>query len=157
MTVRIGYGTDRHRLEPGENLVLGGVPLDVEVGTVGHSDGDAVVHALVDALIGAAGWGDIGEFFPPDDPRWEDVSSLELLSDVADRIRTEDYRLVNFDLTVRLAHVRLAEHRSTMCENCLDPFGDGAAGNVKFTTGESVGPVGRGEAVQAESVCLLER
>lgn len=155
-SLRIGYGTDVHPLGSGETLVLGGEQIDAEKGTEGHSDGDVLVHALVDALLGAAGWKDIGEHFPSDDERWENASSLIFLGQVADRLDANDLTLVNADLTVHLETIRLGSYRSSMRANCEEALSGNGSVNISFTTAEGLGPVGRGEAVRAEGVCLLE-
>ncbi len=154
---RIGFGTDLHPLVVGESLILGGELIEMEMGTEGHSDGDVLVHALVDALIGAAGWKDIGEHFGSDNKRWEDTSSLVFLRRIADRLARNNLSLVNADLTVHLEEVRLGPYRSAMRTNCEEPFESEGSINLSFTTAEGLGPVGRGEAVRAEGICLLER
>jgi len=156
-SLRIGYGTDVHPLVSGESLVLGGERIESDKGTRGHSDGDALVHALVDALLGAAGWGDIGEFFSSDDERWEDASSLNFLRRIAGRLKKNNLSLVNADLTVHLENIRLTSNRSAMRTNCEEALEGNGTINISFTTAEGLGPVGRGEAVRAEGVCLLER
>lgn len=153
---RVGLGTDRHPLEEGHRLVLAGETIPAERGTVGHSDADPAAHAAVDALLGGAGLGDIGTLFPPSEARWADADSLDLLERADRRLDEVGWRVVNLDLTLRLETVDLAEYRRSM--------GDGLSGilrgnppvNVKFKRGEGLGPVGRGEAVEALCVALLE-
>lgn len=156
ISLRIGYGTDVHPLVSGESLVLGGETVESDRGTEGHSDGDVLVHALVDALLGAAGWGDIGQHFPSGDDRWEDVPSITFLRQVGDWLEEEDLIVVNADLTVHLEDIRLGSYRGAMRTNCENPLPVEGGINLKFTTADGLGPIGRGEAIRAEGVCLLD-
>lgn len=154
--VRIGYGYDVHRLEGGRRLVLGGVHLPADVGLEGHSDADVLTHAIIDALLGAAALGDIGQHFPDTDPRWKDAESLALLRHVSALVAGRGWRVANIDATVVLQRPRLAPHISEMRANLAACLGLGVeAISIKATTGEHVGFVGRGEGAVAHAVCLL--
>ena len=155
--MRIGLGWDRHRLAPGRRCVLGGVEFPGEpAGPLGHSDGDAAVHALIDALLGAAGLGDIGSLFPDTDPVWRDADSLDLLRDVVARVRAAGWRVGNADLVLVCERPRVAPRREAIRERLAPLLGVApAAVSVKATRGEGVGPEGRGECVTAQAVVLL--
>ncbi|MGI8631030.1 MAG: 2-C-methyl-D-erythritol 2,4-cyclodiphosphate synthase [Solirubrobacterales bacterium] len=150
MTHRIGHGYDSHRLVEGRPLILGGVRIPHDRGLEGHSDADVVAHAVTDAVLGAVGRGDIGELFPDDDPRWRDADSLELLR-VA--LAGGPGRVVNADVTIVCEAPRLGPHRRAMAANLEEVLG--APVNVKATTNERMGPVGRGEGIAAFAVALL--
>jgi len=139
-------------------LVLGGVEIEHAAGLAGHSDADVAVHAVMDALIGASGLGDIGTWFPDDDPAYEDASSILLLRDVVARLRAAGWRVGNVDMTVVCQGPKLAPYREAMRSNIAGALGVsvGAVG-VKATTTEGMGFEGRGEGIAAEAVCLLER
>lgn len=154
---RIGHGFDRHRLAPGRRLRLGGVEVESEVGPVSHSDGDVLLHAVVNALLGAIGEGDIGLHFPDTDPRWRDVDSDRFVVEAMGFVRRAGCRVANVDTTVVLERPRLGRWRNAMRERIaalLEVAIDRV--NVKFGSGETVGPVGRGEALEAHAVVLLE-
>ncbi len=155
--MRIGLGWDRHRLAPGRRCVLGGVEFpDEPAGPLGHSDGDAAVHALIDALLGAAGLGDIGTLFPDTDPAWRDADSLDMLRDVMARVRTAGWRVVNADLVLVCERPRVAPRREAIRGRLAPLLGvPPAAVSVKATRGEGLGPEGRGECVTAQAVVLL--
>jgi 2-C-methyl-D-erythritol 2,4-cyclodiphosphate synthase len=154
--VRIGYGYDVHRLEDGRKLVLGGVDLPSELGLAGHSDADVLTHAIIDALLGAAALGDIGQHFPDTDPRWKDADSIELLRHVSGLLRRAGWRVANVDSTVVLQRPRLAPHIALMRANLADALEVAVeAVSVKATTGELIGYVGRGEGAAAHAICLL--
>lgn len=153
---RVGLGTDRHPLEPGHRLVLAGETIPAERGTVGHSDADPAAHAAIDALLGAAGLGDIGMLFPPSEERWADADSLDLLERTDRRLAESGWRVVNLDVTLRLEDVDLADYRTAMGEGLSGVLRGHPPVNVKFKRGEEMGPVGRGEAVEALCVALLE-
>lgn len=156
--MRVGIGHDTHRLGEGRPLILGGVRIEYPQGLVGHSDADVVLHAVADALLGAAALGDIGEHFPDTDPRWEGLDSARLLGEVVDRVAREGWRVVNCDLTVHAQQPRLGPHKPALRTNIARLLGvSTAAVNVKAKTGEHVGPVGRGEAIACEAVVLLDR
>ena len=157
MTMRVGHGYDAHRFGPGEGIVVGGVRVSFERGVVAHSDGDVLLHAVCDALLGAAGLGDLGEWFPDSDPRWRDVSSRALLRVVLDRIAEAGWRPVNVDATVIAEAPRLAGHRAAMRANLATDLGIAVnAIGVKATTTEGMGFAGRGEGIACHAVVLLE-
>jgi len=149
MSVGIGY--DSHRFAEGRRLVLGGVEIDYERGLAGHSDADVLTHAVIDALLGAAGLGDIGTFFPDDDPRWRDADSLDLLRTVVGMVSG---RIVNVDATIVCEAPRLASHRVEM-ERLLTEA-TAARVVVKATTNEGMGWVGRGEGIACIAVAFVE-
>jgi 2-C-methyl-D-erythritol 2,4-cyclodiphosphate synthase len=152
----VGIGYDSHRLAPGRRLVLGGVEIPNERGLAGHSDADVLTHALIDALLGAAGLGDIGQHFPDSDERFSDADSLALLSDVLALLRERGLRPHNVDCTVVIEAPRLAGHREAIRERLASALGlDLARVNVKATSGEGIGFVGRGEGVAALAVVSL--
>ena len=155
--MRIGHGYDVHRLKEGRALILGGVDIPFEKGLDGHSDADVLTHAVMDALLGAAGLGDIGAMFPDTDPRYKGVSSLLLLEAVRRRLEAEGFRVGNIDATVVAQRPRLAPHLPEMQQNLarvlqIDP----RRVNVKATTEERLGFTGREEGLAAHAVCLLE-
>jgi 2-C-methyl-D-erythritol 2,4-cyclodiphosphate synthase len=155
--MRIGFGLDRHHLVPGSRCILGGVEFpDSAVGPRGHSDGDAVCHAVADALLGAAAQGDIGQHFPDTDPQYADADSLLLLGRTVAIVREAGWAPVNVDVTVMAERPRLAEARDAMRANLARVLGlDMAAVSVKATRGEGLGPEGRGEALTVHAVALL--
>ncbi len=156
--IRVGMGYDVHRLEMGRPLVLGGVPIPHDLGLEGHSDADALLHALMDALLGAAGLEDIGHHFPPGDERFRDASSLKLLAEVRSLIEAAGWRVVNVDSTVVAERPKLAPHLPRMKQaigQVLD-IPTGAVG-IKATTNEGLGFAGRQEGVAAMAVALLAR
>lgn len=155
--MRIGYGYDVHRLAPGPDLILGGVSIPHDKGLVGHSDADVLLHAVTDALLGAAALGDIGAHFPDTDPEWAGADSLDLLRRVMRLVREEGYRLGNVDATVVLEQPKLQPHIGTMRQNiggALDVDPDRVS--VKATTAEGLGPIGEGAGAEARAVCLLQ-
>jgi 2-C-methyl-D-erythritol 2,4-cyclodiphosphate synthase len=154
---RIGQGWDRHRLAAGRRCVLGGVAFpDCPVGPVGHSDGDAVCHAVTDAVLGAAGLGDIGRHFPDTDPAWAGADSLDLLARAWALVGAEGYAIGNVDLTVIAEEPRIAPAAARMEENLARALGcDPGRVSVKATRGEGLGPEGRGECVTVQAVALL--
>ena len=154
--IRTGIGYDVHALVEGRPLVLGGVTIEHPLGLAGHSDGDAVLHAIADAILGAAALGDIGHFFPPDDPRFENVDSRKLLADVAERIAREGWSVSNVDATILAESPRMAPHRAAMCGEIARVLGiDAEAVSVKATTLEGLGPLGRGEGIACLAVATL--
>ena len=155
--MRTGIGFDTHRLEAGRRLVLGGVEIEgSEVGLAGHSDADVLTHAVIDALLGAAGLGDIGQHFPDTDERWRDADSLELLRTVCDKVRDAGYSPVNVDATVACEEPRLGPFRDEMRTRLAEAAGlETSAVNVKFTTGERMGFVGRGEGMAALAIATV--
>ncbi len=154
--MRVGTGFDLHRLVVGRRLVLGGVELPWDLGLQGHSDADVICHALIDALCGAAGIGDIGTLFPEDDPKYKDARSLELLREVTDHCRRARWAVENVDVTLLAQVPRLAPYREQIRNNLADALGvDPAAVGLKATTTDHIGAIGRGEALAAQAVALL--
>ncbi len=154
--MRSGIGYDVHRFGDGRRLVLGGVEIAGERGLEGHSDADVVTHAVADALLGAAGLGDIGEHFPDDDPRYQDADSIDLLAQIARKLG--GWRLVNVDVSVIAEQPRLAPLKRAMAERLAGALGiDASCVNVKATTSEGMGFVGRGEGIAALAVAQIER
>jgi 2-C-methyl-D-erythritol 2,4-cyclodiphosphate synthase len=152
----VGIGYDSHRLVAGRAMVIGGVQIEHDRGPDGHSDGDVLAHAVIDALLGAAGLGDIGEHFPDSDERWRDADSIELLGNVVATVADAGLALVNVDCTVALEAPKLAPHRTAIRDRLAQALGlDAARVNVKATTGERIGFVGRGEGVAALAVASL--
>lgn len=154
--MRIGIGYDIHRFEEGRPLVLGGLTLPGESGLGGHSDADVLLHAVIDALLGAAGLGDIGRHFPPDDPQWAGASSLDLLSRALAGVREAAFEVESVDSTVIAERPRLSPHVPAMRERIARALGVGPERvNVKATTNEGIGAIGRGEGIAAMAVALL--
>lgn len=154
---RIGQGIDLHRLAPGRPLRLGGIEIPSDLGPVSHSDGDVLLHAVTNALLGALGEGDIGRHFPDRDPRYRDADSARFVAEVLRRVHHAGYRVVNLDATVLAETPRLEPYRDAMVARISELLGvDAGCVNVKFGTGEGVGAVGRGEAIHASAVVLLE-
>jgi 2-C-methyl-D-erythritol 2,4-cyclodiphosphate synthase len=154
--LRVGIGVDAHAFEAGAPLVLGGLELDHPRGLAGHSDGDVIAHALIDALLGAAGLGDIGGLFPSGDERFRGSSSLDLLAEAYARVRAAGWRLVNADCVLVGEEPRIAAHRDEMRRRLVAAIGEGEV-NVRATTTDRLGFTGRGEGLAAEAVALLER
>jgi 2-C-methyl-D-erythritol 2,4-cyclodiphosphate synthase len=154
--IRIGTGYDAHALGDGVPLVLGGVELEHPRGLAGHSDGDVIAHALIDALLGAAGLGDIGGLFPSGEERFKGISSLELLRDAYAQVREAGWRLVNADCVLVGEEPRIAPHREEMRRRLAGAIGEGEV-NVRATTTDGLGFAGRGEGLAAQAVALLER
>jgi 2-C-methyl-D-erythritol 2,4-cyclodiphosphate synthase len=159
MSARSGIGYDSHRLEAGRRLVLGGVEVpDAEFGLAGHSDADALTHAVIDALLGAAGLGDIGQHFPDTDERWRDADSLDLLSQVCVFLEEHDFVVTHVDATVVCEAPKLGPLRDDMRRSLASTIGVSARTvNVKFTTNEGMGWIGRGEGIGALAIATLER
>lgn len=154
--MRIGSGHDLHRFGPGDHVMLGGVRIAHERGLIAHSDGDVVLHALMDALLGAAGAGDIGQHFPDTDARWAGADSRALLREVARLIESRGFEIVNCDVTLVAEAPRIAGHREAMCVNIATDLGlERGRVNVKATTAEGLGALGRGEGIAAHAVALL--
>jgi 2-C-methyl-D-erythritol 2,4-cyclodiphosphate synthase len=157
VSVRCGIGYDSHRLVVGRRLVLGGVELDSELGLEGHSDADVLTHAVMDALLGAAGLGDIGMHFPDSDERYHDADSIELLRATVAIVHAAGYAIVNVDATVALEAPKLGGARERIRGRLATALGlDAAAVNVKATTGEAIGFVGRREGVAALAIATLD-
>jgi 2-C-methyl-D-erythritol 2,4-cyclodiphosphate synthase len=158
MDIRIGEGWDTHALVTGRPLVLGGVTLPHSHGLLGHSDADALLHAITDALFGAAGLGDIGRHFPDTDARFKGADSSVLLAEAAVRVRAGGWEIGNVDSTVVAQAPRLAPHIPAMCQRIAQVLGLPVQRvNVKAKTAEKMGPVGRGESIEARAVVLLTR
>jgi 2-C-methyl-D-erythritol 2,4-cyclodiphosphate synthase len=155
--MRIGQGFDIHALAEGRKLIIGGVTIAYERGLAGHSDADVLLHAICDALIGAAALGDIGKHFPDTDPRYAGIDSRKLLREVAQLLRARGYRVVNVDSTVIAQAPKLAPYIAAMCANIAADLGLQATEvNVKAKTAEKLGTLGRGEGIAAEAVVLIE-
>jgi 2-C-methyl-D-erythritol 2,4-cyclodiphosphate synthase len=158
MSARTGIGYDSHRFEAGRRLVLGGVEIESARGLVGHSDADVLTHALIDALLGAAALGDIGQHFPDTDERWRDSDSIELLSQVCVFLEEHGWNVVHLDATVICESPKLGGYRDEMRRTLAATVGITAREvNVKFTTNEQMGWIGRGEGVAAMAVATVER
>ena len=155
--MRIGHGYDVHKLVEGRDLILGGVKIDYEKGLLGHSDADVLLHAVSDALLGAAGLGDIGKHFPDTDPQYKGADSLVLLQVVAQRVREAGYRVSNIDVTMIAQRPKLKDHIPQMVLNIAAAVGiEANRVNVKATTEEKMGFTGRGEGISAHAVVLLK-
>jgi 2-C-methyl-D-erythritol 2,4-cyclodiphosphate synthase len=151
-----GIGYDSHQLVAGRKLILGGVEIDSDLGLEGHSDADVLTHAVIDALLGAAGLGDIGEHFPDTDERYRDADSLHLLASVVTSVIAAGYELENVDVTVLMEQPKLAPHKQQIRTTLAGALGISPARvNIKATTGEGIGFVGRGEGVAALAVASL--
>jgi 2-C-methyl-D-erythritol 2,4-cyclodiphosphate synthase len=156
--VRIGQGFDAHRLAPGRPLVLGGVAIPHDAGLEGHSDGDALLHAVASALLGALGEGDLGRHFPSSDPALRGVASTEILAQVAARVRDAGFALGNLDATIVAQAPRLAPHLAKMEGAIAGVLGVSQDRvNIKVTSSDGLGALGRGEGIAALAVVLLER
>ena len=155
--MRIGQGFDVHAFQDGGTLMLGGVTVPYDRSLEAHSDGDVVLHALCDALLGAAGLGDIGRHFPPDDVAWENIDSRILLRKTCEQVTEKNYQVANADITVVAQAPKLAPYIDAMCQHIsADLQVDVAQVNVKATTTEHLGFTGRGEGIAAFAVVLLE-
>src|SRR5438105_696137 len=155
--MRVGIGHDTHRLAEGRPLFLGGVRIEHPRGLLGHSDADVVLHAVADALLGAAALGDIGEHYPDTEAAWNGLDSGRLLAEVVERVELAGWRTVNCDLIIHAQEPKLGPHKPALRANLarllkVDP----AAVNVKAKTGEHVGPIGRAEAIACEAIVLVE-
>ena len=153
---RTGIGFDTHRLVPGRRLIIGGVEIPHERGLLGHSDADVLVHAIMDALLGAIADGDIGQHFPPSDARWKGANSLELLRLVVSRLHTQGWQVVNVDATVLAEAPRLAPHIPRMRDVIAEALGvEAGSVSVKATTTEGLGAMGRREGISAMAVATV--
>jgi 2-C-methyl-D-erythritol 2,4-cyclodiphosphate synthase len=157
MSMRVGLGFDVHRLVEGRPCILGGIALPYEKGPLGHSDGDAVLHAITDALLGAAGLDDLGTLFPDSDPKWRGADSARLLEAALERVRTAGFRVINVDVVIATEGPRIAPHRNAMRARIGALLGiDAGAVNVKGKTLEGLGALAAGAGVAVQAVCLLE-
>ncbi len=155
--MRIGHGYDVHRLTEGRELILGGVKIDYPLGLLGHSDADVLLHAVSDALLGAAGLGDIGRHFPDTDPKYKGADSLKLLEIVGEKVKAAGYRVSNIDVTMIAQKPKLKDHIGKMEENIAAAVGIAPSRvNVKATTEEKLGFTGDGSGMACHAVCLLE-
>ena len=155
--MRIGHGYDVHKLVPDRDLILGGVKIDYELGLLGHSDADVLLHAVSDALLGAAGLGDIGRHFPDTDPQYKGADSLKLLENVAEKVKAAGYRVSNIDVTMIAQRPKLKDHIPQMIVNIAGAVGiEPCRVNVKATTEEKLGFTGEGLGMSCHAVCLLE-
>lgn len=158
MNFRAGEGWDVHALVAGRKLIIGGVEIPFHLGLLGHSDADVLLHAITDALLGAAGLGDIGRHFPDTDERFKGADSMVLLTEAARRVREQGWQIGNVDSTVIAQAPKLAPHIAAMCERIAVALGiDAAQTNVKAKTAEKLGPVGQGQSIEARAVVLLFR
>jgi 2-C-methyl-D-erythritol 2,4-cyclodiphosphate synthase len=156
--MRVGIGHDTHRLAEGRPLLLGGVRVEHPRGLVGHSDADVVLHAVTDALLGAAGLGDIGDAYPDTDPAYQDADSRRFLRETLDRLNRDGWRIVNLDVIIFAQEPKLGPIKAAIRANLAELLGlDINAVNVKAKTGERVGHVGRAEAIACQAVALIDR
>lgn len=157
MTIRTGIGYDVHRFAPNRRLVLGGVTIPHERGLAGHSDADVLLHAIADALLGAAAQGDIGKHFPPSDPAYRDADSRQLLAHVHTLVTEARFRVVNIDATLIAEEPRIGPYTSAMCNVIADILHiPASAVSIKATTNEGLGFIGRGEGIAALAIATLE-
>ena len=155
--MRVGIGYDIHPLGSGRKLILGGVEIPYAQGLVGHSDADALVHAVCDALLGAMGEGDLGKHYPSSDPRFKNISSLRLLEDIAGLLGKKGFRLVNLDTVIIAQAPRLSPHLADMQARIAEVLKvEREVVNIKVKSGEGLDAIGREEAIAAQAVCLLE-
>lgn len=155
--MRIGMGYDVHKLTEGRDLILGGVKIPWEKGLLGHSDADVLIHAVMDALLGAAALGDIGKHFPDTDPAYKGISSILLLKHVAALLKENGYAVGNIDATIIAQKPKMAPHIPQMRQNMAEAMGIPQSRlNIKATTEEGLGFTGRGEGIASQAICLLE-
>jgi 2-C-methyl-D-erythritol 2,4-cyclodiphosphate synthase len=158
LSIRVGSGHDTHRLAEGRPLILGGVRLDHPRGLAGHSDADVVLHAVTDALLGAAGLGDIGDLYPDTDDRWKDTDSRLFLAETLARLNSAGWHVVNLDVTIFAQEPKLGPVKGRIRDALADLLGVPAdAVNVKAKTGEKVGHIGRAEAIGCHAVVLIQK
>jgi 2-C-methyl-D-erythritol 2,4-cyclodiphosphate synthase len=156
--LRIGLGWDNHRIAAGRPMILGGVQVECEFGLDGHSDADILLHAVTDAILGAAGFGDIGMHFPDSDPQWKGASSSRFVEHACALVRAAGFELANLDTTVILERPKLKDYRDAIRTSVAKCAGlDPSYVNVKFKTSEKVGPVGEGRSAEAQAIALLRR
>jgi 2-C-methyl-D-erythritol 2,4-cyclodiphosphate synthase len=155
--MRVGTGFDIHRLVAGRKLILGGVEIPFDKGLEGHSDGDSLIHAIIDALLGAAALGDIGIWFPPDDPTYKDAASLDMLRRVKALMDENEFEIANIDATIICEQPKLSPHFETMRDRIATILAlPVELVSVKATTMERLGPIGEGQAIAAQAVVLIE-
>lgn len=155
--MRIGHGYDVHKLTQGRKLIIGGVDIPYEMGLLGHSDADVLLHAISDALLGAAALGDIGKIFPDTDPQFEGADSLKLLAEVYRNLRLKGYKVINVDATIIAQRPKMRPHIDSMRENIAKALEtDIDSINVKATTEEGMGFTGDGSGISAHAVCLID-
>lgn len=152
---RIGHGYDIHRLQAGGKLILAGVQVSDQISPIAHSDGDVVIHAIVDSLLGAMGWGDIGEQFSPSDERWKDADSGIFLRTIYDRVTGAGFVVSNLDITIMAERPKLSPFKSQMIQKLRETLGAASIINIKAGTNEGCDAVGKGEAIAAHAVLLL--
>lgn len=156
--MRVGHGYDVHRFSDGRKLILGGVEIPFQKGLLGHSDADVLLHAICDALLGAAALGDIGKHFPDSDERYKGIDSRVLLREVCALLKNNGYEIINIDSTIVLQRPKIGEYIGEMVKNVADDCGvDVSAVNVKATTEEKLGFTGSGEGAAAHAVCLIKK
>lgn len=156
--IRVGLGYDLHRLVEGRKLLLGGIEFDFFKGEDGHSDGDVLLHAVTDALLGASGLGDIGSYFPPDNAKWKDADSRFLLQEVCKDVRNAGWNIVNIDCVIKLEKPKFSPKRQEVINSIAQILQiESSQVFVKAKTGEKLPPIGTSQAVEAEVVCLLEK
>ena len=156
--MRVGIGYDSHRIDPDRPLVLGGVAIPDAAGLAGHSDADAIAHAVIDAILGAAALGDIGTHFPPTDERWRDADSIGLLESAVTLLGEENFQVVNVDVTVVCERPRIGPHAAAMRERLAGAIGISTANvSVKAKSNEGLGWIGRNEGIAAVAVALVDR
>ena len=156
VTVRVGMGYDVHRLVENRDLIIGGVKIEHELGLLGHSDADVLLHAIMDALLGAAALGDIGKHFPDTDPAYKGASSIRLMEHVRELIEEQGYVIENIDATIIAQRPKMRPHIDTMRENIAKALGvDVSRVNVKATTEEGLGFTGTEEGISSQAICLL--
>ena len=156
--MRIGHGYDVHKLVENRKLILGGVDIPYEKGLLGHSDADVLLHAVMDALLGAAALGDIGKLFPDTDPAYKDISSIYLLKQVGKALRENHFEIGNIDGTIICQRPKLAPYREQMVKNIAEALEiDISQVNIKATTEEGLGFTGSGEGISSQAICILEK
>ena len=156
--MRIGSGYDVHKLVEGGKLILGGVQIDFDKGLLGHSDADVLTHAIMDALLGAAGMGDIGKHFPDNDDNYKDISSMKLLYQVLYLLKKQNYSIINIDATIIAQKPKLSAYMNAMKKNIADVLEiNESQVNIKATTEEGLGFTGAGLGIAANAVCLIEK
>ena len=156
--IRVGLGYDKHLLAENRRLILGGVVIPFEKGELGHSDGDVLLHAITDSLLGASGLGDLGSYFPPEEPQWKDADSASLLKKCWNDVKKQGWKLGNLDCVVALEKPKFLPFRDKVCQSIADILEvDKSQVFVKAKTGEKTGDVGCGKCVETYAVCLLEK